>query len=162
VLGFKAIGIMLVITAVITGGFYWYYTDTQKRMAILYQNSAKLETIVQIQELAIEQYNKDIKAVVAEKSFVQKEFTKSRLVVERLRKKFNKVSKLLGARDLGKLGAAKPKLIGRIINKATKEVFRCFEIASGAKLTEKEENAFKPSQINKSCSTIANPQHIGS
>lgn len=159
-LGFKAIGVMLVVMAVITAGFYWYYTDTQKRIAILHENSAKLETVVQIQKQTIEQYNKDIKAVLAEKHFIEMEFAKSRNAIKELRRKFNKVSKLLGARDLGKLGAAKPKPIERIINKATKEVFRCFEIASGAKLTENEENAIKPSQINKACPAIANPQHI--
>ena len=159
-LGFKAVGIMLVIMAVMTAGFYWYYTDTQERIAILHENSAKLETAVQIQKQTIEQFNKDIKAVVAEKRFVEMEFAETRAAIEELRKKFNKVSKLLGARDLGKLGAAKPKPIERVINKATKEVFRCFEIASGAKLTENEKNAVKPSQINKACPAIANPQYI--
>jgi len=159
-LGFKVVGVMLIIMTIMTAGFYWYYTDTQKRIAILYENNAKLDTMVQIQELAIEQYNKDIKAVLAEKKFVEREFANSRKAIEKLRKKFNKVSKLLGARDIGKLGAAKPAQIERIINKGTKEVLRCFEIASGAKLTENEENAIKPSQINKACPDLANPQHI--
>ena len=91
-LGFKAIGIMLVIMAVMTAGFYWYYTDTQERIAILHENNAKLETAVQIQKQTIEQYNKDIKAVVAEKRFVEMEFAESRAEVEKLRRKFNKVS----------------------------------------------------------------------
>ena len=159
-LGFKVVGVMLIIMTIMTAGFYWYYTDTQKRIAILYENNAKLDTMVQIQELAIEQYNKDIKAVLAQKFFVEREFANSRKAIEKLRKKFNKVSKLLGARDIGKLGAAKPAQIERIINKGTKEVLRCFEIASGAKLTENEENAIKPSQINKACPDLANPQHI--
>jgi hypothetical protein len=38
---------------VLCGVFYWYYNDTQERIAILNANNAKLETAVQISESSI-------------------------------------------------------------------------------------------------------------
>jgi uncharacterized protein YxeA len=159
-MGLKLAGIMIIVMGVLGGIFYWYYNDTQQKMAILHENNAKLETAMKTQKQAIEQYQSDIKAVKAEKLVVEKQFAESRQSVSDLQTKFNKVSKLLGARDLGKMGAAKPRSIEKIVNKGSINVLRCFEIASGDNLTEKEENAIKPSQLNKSCPDLANPNHI--
>lgn len=159
-MGLKLVGIMIIIMGVVGGIFYWYYTDTQEKMAILHENNAKLETAMQTQKQAIDQYQADIKIVTASKLEVEQQFAKSRKSVEDLKNKFNKVSKLLGARDLGKMGAAKPKSIQRIVNRGSKDVLRCFEIASGKPLTEKEKDAIKPSQVNKQCPNLANPNHI--
>ena len=82
------------------------------------------------------------------------------LEVNNLRDKFNKTSSLLGERDIGTLGVAKPRPVGKIITKGTQNVFRCFEIVSGAPLTEKETNAEKPSQLNTSCPSVANPNRV--
>tara|TARA_A100000164_G_C21902461_1_gene771236 strand:- start:1099 stop:1584 length:486 start_codon:yes stop_codon:yes gene_type:complete len=159
-MGLKLAGVMMIIMGVVGGIFYWYYTDTQEKMAIMHENNAKLETAMQTQKQAIDQYQKDIKLVTASKLEVEEQFAKSRESVQELKNKFNKVSKLLGARDLGKMGAAKPRSIQRIVNKGSKDVLRCFEIASGKPLTEKEKDAIKPSQINKQCPNLANPNHI--
>ena len=159
-MGLKLVGIMVIVMGVLGGIFYWYYNDTQQKMAILHENNAKLETAMKTQKQAIEQYQKDIKLVTASKLEVETQFAESRKSVEDLKSKFNKVSKLLGARDLGKMGAAKPNRIQRIVNKGSKDVLRCFEIASGKTLTEKEKDAIKPSQINKQCPNLANPNHI--
>ena len=159
-MGLKLAGVMMIIMGVVGGIFYWYYTDTQEKMAIMHENNAKLETAMQTQKQAIDQYQKDIKLVTASKLEVEDQFAKSRESVQELKNKFNKVSKLLGARDLGKMGAAKPRSIQRIVNKGSKDVLRCFEIASGKPLTEKEKDAIKPSQINKQCPNLANPNHI--
>ena len=159
-MGLKLAGIMIIVMGVLGGIFYWYYNDTQQKMAILHENNAKLETAMKTQKQAIEQYQSDIKAVTAEKLVVEKQFAESRQSVSDLQTKFNKVSKLLGARDLGKMGAAKPRSIKRIVNNGSINALRCFEIASGDSLTEKEENAIKPSQLNKSCPDLANPNRI--
>lgn len=159
-MGLKLAGIMIIVMGVLGGIFYWYYNDTQQKMAILHENNAKLETAMKTQKQAIEQYQSDIKTVTAEKLVVEKQFAESRQSVSDLQTKFNKVSKLLGARDLGKMGAAKPRSIEKIVNKGSINALRCFEIASGDNLTEKEENAIKPSQLNKSCPDLANPNSI--
>ena len=159
-MGLKLAGIMIVVMGVLGGIFYWYYNDTQQKMAILHENNAKLETAMKTQKQAIEQYQNDIKLVTKEKLAVEKQFAESRKSVSDLQSKFNKVSKLLGARDLGKMGAAKPRSIQRIVNNGSINALRCFEIASGDNLTEKEENAIKPSQLNKSCPDLANPNRV--
>lgn len=110
-MGLKLAGIMIIVMGVLGGIFYWYYNDTQQKMAILHENNAKLETAMKTQKQAIEQYQSDIKTVTAEKLVVEKQFAESRQSVSDLQTKFNKVSKLLGARDLGKMGAAKPRSI---------------------------------------------------
>ena len=62
-MGLKLAGIMIVVMGVLGGIFYWYYNDTQQKMAILHENNAKLETAMKTQKQAIEQYQKDIKLV---------------------------------------------------------------------------------------------------
>lgn len=57
---------------------------------------------------------------------------------EDLRKKFNKISNDGSVRDLGVLGKAKPKLVGKIINKGTQEAMRCMELAMGDVVDEKD------------------------
>ena len=59
-MGFKLVLIMGVVMAVVGGGFYWYYQDTQAKLAILHENNAKLEISVQTQQKTIEQQTKDI------------------------------------------------------------------------------------------------------
>ena len=58
-MGTKLAGIMAVVTFIVCGLFYWYYNDTQERMAILNENNAKLETAVQISEQAVESLQAD-------------------------------------------------------------------------------------------------------
>ena len=77
-----------------------------------------------------------------------------------LKDKFNKVNASGKKRDIGALGVKKPGLIEKIINKGTINAQRCIEIASGAKLTEKEINAKKRSEINPECPNIANPNFV--
>ena len=153
--------IMIIVMAVVIGGFYWYYQDSQEKIAVLQENNAKLEISVQTQKEAIEQHLEDAQkahGIVAETNL---KFAEAQKEVDDLRGKFNKVSALLGQRDIGKLAASKPKLIERIIDKGTDQSFRCFELLSGASHTEKELDAVKPSQLNKACPSVANPNYIG-
>ena len=53
-MGFKLALVMLIVMGVVGGIGYWYYQDTQKRLAILHENNAKLEVAAQIQTQAIE------------------------------------------------------------------------------------------------------------
>jgi len=74
--------------------------------------------------------------------------------------KFNKVNASGERRDIGNLAVSKPKSIERIERKREQQRARCFEIAQGSPLTEKEINATKKSQINAECTNIANPNYI--
>jgi|CoawatStandDraft_6_1074263.scaffolds.fasta_scaffold16240_3 hypothetical protein len=159
-MGLKLAMIMLVIMGVVGGIGYWYYQDTQNKLAILYENNAKLEQAAATQTAAIEAMEEDIAAAAEVQKTTAKEFEVARQQVANLQDKFNKTSALLGKRDIGTLGVAKPKAISRIITKGAKNINRCFEIISGQPLTEKETNANKPSQLNSSCPTVANPNRL--
>ena len=78
-MGLKLAGVMMIIMGVVGGIFYWYYTDTQEKMAIMHENNAKLETAMQTQKQAIDQYQKDIKLVTASKLEVEEQLLPNRL-----------------------------------------------------------------------------------
>ena len=156
-MGLKLAALMASIMIALGGVGYWYYTDTQKKLAILHENNAKLETATKIQTETINKMQADVKLASQLAVEAQKELQVARQQIESVRNKFNKQSKLLGNRDIGKLATHKPKPIKKIIDKGTKNVLRCFEILSGQPLTEKEQNAEKKSQLNNSCPSVANP-----
>jgi Tfp pilus assembly protein PilO len=52
-MGVKLAFVSAAMMLVLCGVFYWYYNDTQERIAILNANNAKLETAVQISESSI-------------------------------------------------------------------------------------------------------------
>ena len=54
-----------------------------------------------------------------------------------------------------------PGLVVKIINRASKNEMRCYEIASGSPLTEEELAATKKSQTNGECPGSANPNYKG-
>ena len=48
-MGFKLAGVMLILMLAMGGIVYWYYNDTQEKLAILHENNAKLETATKVQ-----------------------------------------------------------------------------------------------------------------
>jgi len=159
-MGLKLAGIMAILMIAMGGLGYWYYNDTQEKMRIYAENQAKLEGAVEQQKQVIEQTMADLKKANEITNQVQEDLAQSRKTVELMDEKFNKVSKLLGARDIGKMAIAKPKVIEKIINKGSEDSLRCFEILSGAPLTEKEADADRPSKANSTCPRIANPNLV--
>ncbi len=59
--------------------------------------------------------------------------------------------KLIEDHDIGFLGANRPKSVQRIITGASKRAGRCFEILSGAPLTQKEMEAKNGKAFNREC-----------
>ena len=62
-------------------------------------------------------------------------------------------------RDFGAVASKKPDSIQKAVNRGTVNALRCLEIASGSPLTEAEKNAKLPSEINKECPSLANPNY---
>ena len=151
---------MMILMLAMGGLGYWYYNDSQEKMRILHENNAKLETAAKIQTEAIKSLEADFELASSIAAETTKQLQDTQKAVEDMRGKFNKQSKLLGSRDLGKMAVSKAKPIRRIVNKGTSNMFRCFEIVSGQQLTEKEQNAEKPSQLNNMCPSIANPNRV--
>lgn len=69
--------------------------------------------------------------------------------VKDLDKKFN-VKANGNSRDFGSIAAAKPETVNKLVDKATMNVHRCFELATGAKLKEGESNAECKDLVNGS------------
>lgn len=137
------------VMATMTGGFYWYYKDTQSRMALLTQNNAKLETAVQINEQTISSLKVDYERANAELNRINNEF-------QTIREQNRELSNRLARHDLGVLGSEKPDLVQRIINGASEKVGRCFELLSGAPLTDKEKEAKSDKEFNSECPWLYN------
>ena len=143
-MGMKLAGVMALISFVMAGAFYWYYNDTQERMAILNENNAKLEVAVQTSEAAVEQLQVDFQRASEELDKVNTEFAD-------IRRQNRTLSDKLGRHDLGNLAENKPGLVERIITGASKKAGRCFELLSGAELTDKEKEAKNGKSFNSEC-----------
>ena len=134
------IGIILIMGL----GGYWYYTDTQKRLAILVENNAKLEVAVATNEQAIASLQADYAAAQAENQRINAEYAE-------IRRQNNRLASRLSDIDLGLIAAEKPDSIERAVNRGTVNAGRCFEILSGSPLTETELNAKDGESFNKEC-----------
>jgi len=143
-MGFKLAVVMGLLMMAMTAGFYWYYQDSQARIQTLTENNAKLETAVEMNEATIDSLEASYEQSRQELRRVNEEFSQ-------IRRQNTVLAEKLERHDLGVLGNAKPKLVGRVVNNATDKVNRCFEILSGAELTEEEQNAETPEKANSEC-----------
>ena len=109
---------------VMAGGFYFYYKDSQKRIAILTENAAKAELAVETQKAAI--------------TSMKANFEKQAMLVTNLQGKlsdaedgYKKLSSKLRRHDLEELSRAKPGLMEKRINNGTKKLILELEAISG-------------------------------
>ena len=126
------------------GGMYWYYTDTQERMAILIANEASAKIAAQTAEATNQALLEDSKAANDTVAKLNTDFANIRqqntVLADKLRK-----------HDLGVLGSAKPGLVEKIVDSATVKAGRCFELLSGSPLTTEEKEATNAKQFNSEC-----------
>jgi hypothetical protein len=119
--------LIVVIGFVGTGayGAYYYYKDSQQRIQILTENTAKLETAKQMQDATINTMIEDRKrfSVLTKKLQIKLDRANSykNVLIGKLRK-----------HNLAKLSLKKPLLVEKKINAGTKKLFRSLEIISGA------------------------------
>jgi len=143
-IGFKIAGVFMAIIAVLLVGFYFYYTSSQATIATLNQNNAKLETAIELNEETINTLQEDYAKVTIELTQVNTEFQAARDQNAELQDRLSK-------NDIGVLANGKPKLVERVINNASEKAARCFELLSGARLTDKERNATSARDFNSEC-----------
>ena len=107
------------VGGVVYGGWY-YYKDTQARIQILTENSAKLEVATQQQEMTINTLVED-----AEK---YRELNKElNTKLEAANDYKNDLISKLRKHDLSRLSQQKPGLVEKKINNGTKKLFESFE-----------------------------------
>lgn len=134
------IGIILIMGL----GGYWYYNDTQKKMTILIENNAQLEIAVTTNEETISSLQNDYAVIQAENTRINQEYAA-------IRRQNSVLASKLADMDLGLIASQRPESIERAVNRGTENAGRCFEILSGAPLTEEEQNATDGDDFNKEC-----------
>jgi len=127
---------------------------------VLKANQVLLEQSVESQKQVIAQQKQDFDDILKANKDLQKLNATLNREIKKLDDKFNKTNASGKKRDLGDIAIAKPKVMEKIINKATVNATRCVEVAMGAPLTQDEINATKKSQINSECPSLVNPNYV--
>ena len=107
------------VGGVVYGGWY-YYKDTQARIATLTENSAKLEIAAQTQKQTID-------TLVADAKKYEKLNSELHTKLESANDYKNTLLGKLRKHNLTRLSAQKPALIERKINNASKRLLESFE-----------------------------------
>lgn len=147
--------ISIMAVSLIIAAAYFYYTNTQSRLATYAANQALLTASIQQQQLTIDQLQNDISLMTDTLTTLNTEFADSRNRVRELENTFRENSGG-GERDFGEIAAQRAALVERIVNNGTQDVLRCFELLSGAAATPEEiasEN-FNDCIINNSASRM--------
>lgn len=130
----------------------WYVTDLKAALVTSEANNAKLEDGIKEQTALIEQMKFDIKQIQEINNQLEKDKEKLKADSDNLASKFDK-------RDFGVVANAKPKVVEKLVNRGTVNALRCLELASGAPLNEKEKNAKSPTEANRECPALINPNY---
>jgi hypothetical protein len=146
-----------ITVAILASGFY-YVTGLRADLAVSEINNKKMLEAVNMQQAAIQQMRVEQEAIRAANQELADTVKSANRDMSALKDRFSTNSDG-SARDIGELALAKPESIQRVINRGTTNALRCIEIASGAPLTEQERRANTPSEINKECPSIANPNY---
>ena len=115
--------ILILVLGILGGvgyGAYFYYTDTQARIAILTENSAKLEQAASTQKQTIDVLIAD----AAKYGELNRELNTK---LEAANDYKNTLIDKLRKHDLAKLSLKKPGLVEKTINRGTKKLFESFE-----------------------------------
>jgi hypothetical protein len=144
----------------LSGGAVWYYNSTQAQIMQLTANNATLKSnvsrITDVNAGNVNALNE------LEMSFinVSANYESSVIDLQDIRKSNSELRNRLGKHEIGVLAAAKPKLVERIINNASNKAFRCFEIISGAPLTDNEMRSKDGKSFNSECPWLYNSGDI--
>jgi len=106
-------------------GGYYYYKDSQQRIQILTENTAKLETAKQLQDDTINAMIEDREKFAELNKELGLKLDAANVYKDVLIGKLRK-------HDLAKLSLKKPGLVEKKINNGTAKLFRSLETISGA------------------------------
>lgn len=136
------------------GAGAWYYDTTQTKIETLTAYNAQLTANIEQIEAVNAKNLETIAQMEANFERQREQFNALQENFNKIRERNNQLQDRLGKHDLGALAAAKPGLVERAVNGASEKAFRCFELASGAPLTDKERNAENGKAFNSECPWI--------
>jgi|TARA_B100001971_G_C18180736_1_gene532628 uncharacterized protein HemX len=116
---YALIVVLGLVGGVVYGGWY-YYKDTQARIQILTEKSAKLETATKLQKNTIDTLQADAKKYAELNSELQTKLVSATEYKNKLLTKLRKI-------NLTKVSAEEPAVWERKINNASKKVLESFE-----------------------------------
>jgi|TARA_R110000868_G_scaffold4894_2_gene30453 hypothetical protein len=120
--------ILIIVLGFVGGsayGAYYYYKDSQRRIQILTENTAKLETAKKMQDITINTMIEDREKFAELNKELGLKLNAANVYKDVLIGKLRK-------HDLAKLSLKKPGLVEKKINNGTAKLFRSLEVISGA------------------------------
>ena len=120
--------LLVVVVGLVGGsvyGAYYYYKDSQQRIQILTENTAKLETAKKLQDATINAMIEDREKFDELNKELQSKLSAANEYKDVLIGKLRK-------HDLAKLSMKKPGLVEKRINNGTNKLLRSLEAISGA------------------------------
>lgn len=136
------------------GAGAWYYNSTQAKIETLTAYNAQLTANVEQMEAVNKTNQATINQMKADFERQRVQFEEAQASLNEIRAQNNQLKDRLGKHDIGALAAAKPALVERVLNGASNKVMRCFEIESGAPLTDEERYATSAKAFNSECPWI--------
>ena len=133
----KFAAVALLVIAIVSG--LWYVSNLKANLAISEMNNTKLKDSIKTQKKTTEKLRNDIAQIRILNAELDALNYKQEKEIKKLNNKFN-IKASGQSRDFGAISRARPGLINKIINTATKNVNRCFELATGAPLKAAETN----------------------
>ena len=132
--------IMFAAFAAFAGVAYWYYQDTQKALRTYAENQGKLEGAIATQAAANEALRNDLVNMQVAFNELNTAFEEAREQVRNVEKLFEQGT---DGRDMtvGERAVEDPEYIQEQVNTGTNELFRCFEILTGAPIGDEDANA---------------------
>lgn len=143
---FKLYILLFVFGIIGGGGFLAYktYIDMQNKIVILSSQNETLKNASAEQEEALAVLQENYRAANEELIRVNDAFDK-------IRQQNNLLSERLRTIDLGLAAESDPEGIEFKVNRGTVNAGRCFELLSGAELTEEEKGSKNAKDFNREC-----------
>jgi len=117
--------ILMFLLSGMVGGAWFYYTDTQERLATLRNNNAKLQIVAETNQETIENLQADYKLAQENMEKLAERAREAEIYQDELASKLRR-------HDLTRLTLQKPGLIEKRVNNATDKIFTELEVNSGA------------------------------
>ena len=140
-----------ILSAVVLGAGYAYYDSSQSRIEELVTNNSTLvSNVASLTEINLSNAN-TIEQLQISYDDIRENYENSLLDIQEIRYTNRELVERFNERDLGEITDARPELVERVINRASDNAMRCFELLTGSPLTEREIFAESGNDFNSEC-----------